>query len=1064
MSTAAPALPTCPVCQAVLDPNKTCPRCRASEDWNDQIDALDFVVRRLKDWHQAGKMTDRQLQLFGDIYARRREAMTGANGNKELFQPDPTYPRRDECWSCKRYLLKTSSHCHECGAPLADPGVRSLRYLQYLFNELTQAEESGWLTLRQSHEFLADVNERIAALQRKLERDRAPFVIPVVEDDEPAPRPKRRRRRYEEEEPEDEAVPRRSFLEVMLDPHSIRWMLAAGGALIVLGGVIWLASLGILDNPLFIAIILGTGNAALLGGGYALILYTRHDNAGRALTLLACLVMPLNLWFYDSHFLNSHLWVAGVFCCIIYTASALLLKDSLFVYVLVAGVTLTGLLLLAQFNHFGEVLAPTTLLIVLGLICLHVERAFPPAPLPPEEETSIVTPLSEGEASPDDPTAPAVLPVEEVRYPFSRERFGMAFYWCSVTLFAVGLLLLLGAQLVGWMHREIFPHHEPFDVVRTVRLPWTLALVLAGTYAFLYSDLVVRKIGVYIYLAGITILWAEIQILVLTDLANVQAVVIIALALTALAVNLFQISFESAHPFLRRIAPLGLVISVIPVAYGVMLHFRATNNVLNRFVPYEIGWAHVMAMAVTALACRAGAFLYRHRLREASIFYFFLTAIATLLFAAGLAWMIGVKAWEAQAPLVTLIPILYLIAAYLYRGHTPENPLTWAAHGAVGLLIFFSLWVALGITPQVQAVVPVQGRALNLLLALFCVECAAFYGLAAFLRRTNWTIYLATVMLCGAIWQFLKFFETPDEFYTLAFALPGFALLIIYRFGVFEKFELAGLERTTFQSANALTTLGFVSGALLSLSRNFMRNVDLARLDAAGDWHGPVQTILVLLIFLTLISIASAALVQHQVWRRVHIVLSIINGLLVLLTIHRLSILSHWQQLEIFAVIAGLVIVGFAYVGWYYESERTSDLVTMGFVLGSLAVVMPPLIAVIVYRIQGSINRDPDAYKTGPDDAALIVFSIVLFASGIFCRIKATTLVGIIAFAIYFLVVLIGLHRHLREAWIIGIYLVLGGALLFGSGLFLSLYRDWLLALPARVRRREGIFRFFDWR
>ena len=47
---------------------------------------------------------------------------------------------------------------------------------------------------------------------------------------------------------------------------------------------------------------------------------------------------------------------------------------------------------------------------------------------------------------------------------------------------------------------------------------------------------------------------------------------------------------------------------------------------------------------------------------------------------------------------------------------------------------------------------------------------------------------------------------------------------------------------------------------------------------------------------------------------------------------------------------------------------------------------------------------------------------------------------------------------------IIGIYLVLGGALLFGTGLFLSLYRDWLLALPAKVRRREGIFRIFDWR
>ena len=35
---------------------------------------------------------------------------------------------------------------------------------------------------------------------------------------------------------------------------------------------------------------------------------------------------------------------------------------------------------------------------------------------------------------------------------------------------------------------------------------------------------------------------------------------------------------------------------------------------------------------------------------------------------------------------------------------------------------------------------------------------------------------------------------------------------------------------------------------------------------------------------------------------------------------------------------------------------------------------------------------------------------------------------------------------------------------LFGSGLVLSIYRDKLLSLPDQIRRREGIFRIFDWR
>ena len=71
---------------------------------------------------------------------------------------------------------------------------------------------------------------------------------------------------------------------------------------------------------------------------------------------------------------------------------------------------------------------------------------------------------------------------------------------------------------------------------------------------------------------------------------------------------------------------------------------------------------------------------------------------------------------------------------------------------------------------------------------------------------------------------------------------------------------------------------------------------------------------------------------------------------------------------------------------------------------------------------------------------------------------------GAIGMIAYLLIVVIGLHRHLENAWMVGIYLTLGGALLFGTGLILSLYRDRLLALPEKIRRREGLFRVFDWR
>ena len=993
------------------------------------MEAIDFVVRRLKDWHQQGHLTDRQLQTLSELYDVRRARMATASSAGQLLQPDATFSRRDECWSCAEYLYSNSSHCHGCGAPIANPGVRSLRYLRYLCRELEANEESGRLTLRQAHEFIGEIKERIVALQRKLERDRAPMVLPVDEQpEEPQPR---HRPRQSEEAPIEEEGPRKSVLEILLDPESIQWLLAAGGGLIVLGLVIWLSSLGLFENARFVATLLGLGNAGLLALGYMLILRTSFQNAGRALTLLACLVMPLNLWFYHTNnlfTLEGQLWMPALVCCVVYAASAYVLRDALFVYVLVAGVSLTGLLILERFSIFEQVFAPSAMLVVLGLICLHAERAFP-----------------------------------DIDGPFSRRQFGLAFFWCSLVLFALGLLLLLGAQIIGWLHEPIFRHlgmASPPDVATRPFLPRTLLLVLAGTYYYTYADLVVRRIGTYIYLAASTVLWAEILLLVMTDLAQHDAILIIALALTALAVNVLSAAFETQHAFLRRVPPLGLLLNMIPVALGVLLHFRATNSVLNDLwrveggQPFAISWGLAGAMAVTALCCRAGAFLYRHSLAPLSVAYFFATAAATLVFAAELTWMIGLHRWEQEAPLVMIVPILYLIASHLYRGHTPEKPLIWAAHGAVVIMLFCSIWVALGITPQVVA--PIEGESRNLLLALYCLETAIFYGIAAFLRRTNWTIYLATIMLCGAIWQLLTYFHTPNEYYAVAFALSGFCLLIAYRFGVVEKWQIAGLERATFQSANALTTLGFTAGALLSLSRVFLGEAALAGMDPAHNWRNPIRTLMVVLIMLSIISLLSAWLVREQLWRRVYLVLNIVNVLLLVLAVHRFSALDVWQRLEIFTIVLGLLLLGVAYVGWYRETERSSDLVSFAFIFGSLGLVIPLFLASALHRFGAKISE--------LDELALVAACVVLFGSGILCRVKATTIVGAAVLFVYVLMVLIWMHRFLRDTWIVGIYLTLGGVLLFGTGLFLSVYRDRLLALPDRIRRREGIFRIFDWR
>src|SRR5205814_3944405 len=150
-----------------------------------------------------------------------------------------------------------------------------------------------------------------------------------------------------------------------------------------------------------------------------------------------------------------------------------------------------------------------------------------------------------------------------------------------------------------------------------------------------------------------------------------------------------------------------------------------------------------------------------------------------------------------------LIPIAYLIASRLNRGHTAEEPLVWAAHAATAVMIIAV--TAAASKPLVYELL--SGDPKNLLLALCFAEAALFYGLAAGLRKEGYNLYLAATMACGAIWQFLLFWSLEHETYTLVFASLGFLLLIAYRVGVLESFQATRLARAAFQSANALMSI-----------------------------------------------------------------------------------------------------------------------------------------------------------------------------------------------------------------------------------------------------------------
>lgn len=1034
----------CSLCGETLPNGSTmCPECKVSVDWLDLIEAGRFAQTRFEKWEASRAISRDQLTAITRVHGGQSESMLLAAQRGAPIPSQTGLPSRGVCWSCKLAIEPDSEFCPACGAPIDDPLVHQLRCWYYTGAIVKAYSDSRLIPLAQAHGLIHDVKGSIGALQAILETKRQPVVATCVEDETPeapvdvAPKLSDRPRQVRLAPPR---LPRRPFWDVLLDPRSIQWLLGLGGALLVIGLVIWLATLGIFKNPLVVAFALGIANGVVLGLGLAVTLFTRFQTAGRALALLACLVMPLNLWFYHSNdllTLEGHLWLAALVCCLLYAASALVLRDSMFVYVLSGGVAMTGLLMLADVGRFWEIASPAAFLVAIGMICLHVERAFP-----------------------------------EMEGPFSRKSFGMAFFWSGHALLGGGLLLLLGAQIAGdWLYepffKQFYDHFEagPPEIIteRWAQL-LALALVVAGGYAYLYSDVVVRRVGVYIYFAVFCLLWAEVLVINLFALSITTEIAIAALAATALLANLSPAGFQewsknlppgekaealatSLRPMARAAVPLGLFLSTAPVLLGVLLYLRATYEPLRAAwltrrggEPYEIGWFYVAAMLLAVISCRVGAFLYRRSAPWLSTTYFFGTAAGTLACLAGLLSVLGVKTWDNVAPIVMILPIVYILSARFYRGHSPEKPLAWCAQAATAVILVSVLAASMHLTPK-HVFEPATGVRLNLMLAIVFFEAAVFYALAAAFRKQGLNIYLCTAAACGAVWQLLQYQQVEAEYYTLTFAVVGWLLLVGYRLALLER---TGIVEPAFQCANALMSVSFVAAALIALSRFAAHR---------GEVH---WSLVWLLGGLAVLSLLAAWLVRHPAWRRWYVVMTIAEAGLMFLAIHVLSHLTVWQKLEIFSIVIGAALLTIGHVGMHREQhEQHDDLVSFSLSFGSVLLAVPLGFAVLYHRFAMHFST--------LDELGALVAGILLLGSGFMLQIRSTTLAGITLLMGYLVTMLLYLNM-LENVQTAAIWMTIGGATVFTIGLLLSIYRDRLLTLPDRIQRREGIFRVLGWR
>ncbi len=954
------------------------------EQWDDLLGSLDSAEARFAVWEKKNALRSEALEAIKNFYAVRRKEWDAARREGLAVPVEPGLP---------------------AGVAGESPASRSLRHWIHLGHEVRRFADLGQLSLAESQVLLAEVGERQSALERSLASRAVPESATAgsLADDE----------EVSHEEPALAVkLSRRSLLEILLDPRNIQMLLAFGGALMVTGLVI-LLWVNQFFTPPVVALALGAANAALLGTGWWLMRTTRYQLAGRAVTLFACLLMPLNLWYYHANqlvTLDGHLWVVALVISALYAASALVLHDEVFVYIFCAGVTLTGLLMLADLppspQRFWEIAPPATLLVVLGLLAIHTERAFP-----------------------------------ERDGPFGRRRFGLAFFWSGHALLAAGLLLVLGAEIAGdWLYQPIFGdvyrqlHAAPSPIVGDLR--WlALALVVSATYAYIYSDVVVRHVGVYVHIASATLMWSLVLGLQMLHSSPRMDTLIAALALTSLIVNTTKTTALHGSQYTRAFPVLGMLLPLLAVALGLLVYFRALGLDLKSAWHVEApSWTYVGAMLLTALSCRLGAHLYRNSHPRLVVVYFFTTAAATLVGATALLAALGLNNWQAHAPWLMLLPIVYLVAARWSRGRPEAPALAWVSHAATVVMLVSSLASA------VEGFTLVQQQPLNLVLTLFYAEATVFYILATIFQGQGWTIHLGAATACAAVWQVLTYLGVSAEFYTLTFALVGLGLLVVYRTALMERFAKGSLADPAFRAANTLLSFSFVAAVFLGLSRLATDRI---------QW-GNVG----LLAALTLISLLALALVTHEAWRRWYVVTAIGQAALAFLGVTVLSELSPWQKLEIFSVSVGLLLLLAGHVGWYREQERPRDLVTLSLFLGSLLVGVPLAVATM-------IDRSGDHFIF-LNELGFLIASVMLVTTGFLFQLKSTTLTGAVLTCLYFMTLLIFVPWSRLNY--VAVFIMAGGGMLFVFGLLLSVYRDRLLALPEHIKQRQGLFRVLGWR
>lgn len=848
-----------------------------------------------------------------------------------------------------------------------------------------------------------------------------------------------------------------TWLDRVLSPESLQRLMACGGGLLVLGFVTWLWSIGLFENPWMLAIGTGVATFGVLAVGIAMVRLTRFQLAGRSITLLGALALPLNLWLYDSQQLiaiaqGGHLWIPAAVCCVVYALIARTLRDTAFVYAFVGGIVLTGMLFLAdqQVQRFWSLLPMVTFLAATGGLCMFSERLFP--------------------ARPGD---------------FSRQTFGLAFWKAGLLVLAAGLILLLGGQISQMIQGSIqglcklLGYHDGWFGIDLAPLQKLAAIgILLGSVVGLSLQAWIHQSRVMVLAAVGIGVWCFLSVLDYGAVYPTINHVAIGLAGLSIAMNMLTLWWHhrkngddpNSHPGkdanFVRLAEQGFPFAIVCLLAGFAVlifcgQFLGGSRSDSMPAFLQSNWSMVTQFLITALALQFAAITHGTTLATRGQFAGFdhpLTRFAMTLagpiLGMGL-FTIGLNlGWSdlwTHLLLGMIVPLSYAMIGFvlsdsgLRRGFqvvgtsaltlsllcwmsfsaaqiiaTPITHLMWAVIFAASAVIYFALnWRS--------------QQGLSTAFGYTAITIASWQALLAAGLEVSFALVLAPTALgmCLSLWSRW---------------MAGHTLAIDTDRSHLEN--KAVLSRYEFQNIGGLLLLllGSVCGMMLSLNRLLAVDVNLGLLVVLG-----VQ-------FLSTVAVSFSQ--NHADWRAILRASAVGTFLAMLVVGHNLLVLDWFHRAELMSLIAGILLLVVSHLCLLREHGESDDMVSVGLFFGSIMVALPLTMGLIAYRWEGASHQWQWWLF---HEIAAVVVGLGLFGAGALGRVRWTTISGAVLLSTFVLSLAI-LIRWPSQLQSVSVVMMIGGGLFFVVSVLLSIYRDRLVQLPEKIKQGGGPFAILKWR